>query len=322
MNRQPFSSGSESSGYFTPPPETHHESNVSPDLITPTLTPQISPQPERFVRIETPRKIDSEPESFDDDEPVNETLLVDEPDNVSTKTEFRASSSLNSLNFVERTLSKNETTNSLEFSKVAFDDLDATRRKIDVEIVTHIQRKNVSSAPALNDLSSAFTSTRPSTVKTTLPGSCSESIDDTEAPEELYKSISPEKKSPVKVIKSSVARRKSSKYGTGKCNEASGDRPFTKPREAFHDICAQLESTEWEVTMKGLQGLVRLIRHHKDVVENQMHAVCVLLGKHVRNLRSQVARNACYASSELAKISKRPLEMVRSRNSHAFITFF
>lgn len=62
--------------------------------------------------------------------------------------------------------------------------------------------------------------------------------------------------------------------------------------------------------MIGLQGIVRLTRHHMDVVDSNMHALCQALGKQIKNLRSQVARNACLAASELFCTSRKSLETV------------
>lgn len=87
-------------------------------------------------------------------------------------------------------------------------------------------------------------------------------------------------------------------------------RPFQRPKEGMTETLAQLDSNEWEVTMAGLQGVVRLTRHHMDVVDVNMHALCQALGKQIKNLRSQVARNACLAASELFCNSRKSLETV------------
>lgn len=61
--------------------------------------------------------------------------------------------------------------------------------------------------------------------------------------------------------------------------------------------------------MTGIHGLVRVMRFHPDQVENNIHAVCVTLAKHVKNLRSQVARTACQATTELFSTCKRGLDV-------------
>ncbi|XP_069682926.1 uncharacterized protein [Periplaneta americana] len=85
-------------------------------------------------------------------------------------------------------------------------------------------------------------------------------------------------------------------------------RPVEKPKDAMQQCFANLDNSEWEVTMQGLQLLVRLMRHHPETVHTHLHSVIVALAKQVRNLRSQVARAACQASGELFLSQKRALE--------------
>lgn len=87
-------------------------------------------------------------------------------------------------------------------------------------------------------------------------------------------------------------------------------RGYPKPREGFSEVVSNLESPEWEQSVRGLQGLVRLVRHHQDTVEGQLHTICVLLARHIKNLRSQVARAACLTASEMFNSHKRTLEPV------------
>lgn len=87
-------------------------------------------------------------------------------------------------------------------------------------------------------------------------------------------------------------------------------RPFSKPKDALHQSLAQMDSNEWETTVQGLQMLSRVIRYHPDMVEANMHAVCVALAKHIRNLRSQVSRAACLTVNELFSTCKRNIDMV------------
>ncbi|XP_052124363.1 TOG array regulator of axonemal microtubules protein 2-like [Frankliniella occidentalis] len=83
---------------------------------------------------------------------------------------------------------------------------------------------------------------------------------------------------------------------------------FENPREALNRGLQQLESTEWEVTMQALQTVVRLVRHHPALVQGQLHTCSESLAKQVKNLRSQVARAACQASSHLFCILKRGMD--------------
>lgn len=89
---------------------------------------------------------------------------------------------------------------------------------------------------------------------------------------------------------------------------ANNLRNFDKPRDASGNCLNQLENPNWEITMKGLQNFVRLIRHHPEVVESNIHAYCVTLSKHVKNLRSQVSRSACQASAEFFQTHAKHLE--------------
>ncbi|XP_054260626.1 crescerin-like protein che-12 [Macrosteles quadrilineatus] len=75
--------------------------------------------------------------------------------------------------------------------------------------------------------------------------------------------------------------------------------PFDSPKEALNRCLQQLENPEWEVIMLGLQSLVRLSCHHSTLVIPVLHQVVMALTKHVKNLRSQVARVACKAATYL-----------------------
>lgn len=83
---------------------------------------------------------------------------------------------------------------------------------------------------------------------------------------------------------------------------------FDKPREALHKAFDQLDSSNWEINVMGLKSMVRLMRYHPDTLDNQMHMTCIQLTKSVRNLRSQVSRAACQASTELFTMKCKYLE--------------
>jgi hypothetical protein len=85
-------------------------------------------------------------------------------------------------------------------------------------------------------------------------------------------------------------------------------RRFDRPKDAIHLCLEQLESSSWEDVMDGLSTFVRLIRHHPEVVDMNIHAMTVALSKHVRNLRSQVARAACSCASEFFITNSKSLE--------------
>lgn len=75
-------------------------------------------------------------------------------------------------------------------------------------------------------------------------------------------------------------------------------RRLDRPKEGIQSCLTQLDSSSWENVMDGLKTFVRLIRHHPEYVDNQIHVMTLALAKHVKNLRSQVSRAACSASSE------------------------
>lgn len=83
---------------------------------------------------------------------------------------------------------------------------------------------------------------------------------------------------------------------------------FEKPKEGLTNSYHALDSGNWEEIITGLRSLVRLIRHHPDLIDNHIHMVCIQLTKAVRNLRSQVARAACQAATEIFPMGSKNLE--------------
>lgn len=85
-------------------------------------------------------------------------------------------------------------------------------------------------------------------------------------------------------------------------------RRFERPKEAIQSCLAQLDSSSWEVVMEGLKTFVRLIRHHPEYVDNQIHLMTLAISKHVKNLRSQVSRGACSAATEFFMTNAKSLD--------------
>lgn len=75
-------------------------------------------------------------------------------------------------------------------------------------------------------------------------------------------------------------------------------RRFERPKDAMNVCLIQLESANWEDVMEGLKNFVRLIRHHPEYIDAQVHLFTLAIAKQVKNLRSQVSRAACSASGE------------------------
>lgn len=74
-----------------------------------------------------------------------------------------------------------------------------------------------------------------------------------------------------------------------------------------------------EVTLQGLQGIVRLSRHHTAFLTPALHPVAVTVTKHIRNLRSQVSRAACQAAAQLFESFGRAFEGVSTERVILFL---
>ena len=49
-----------------------------------------------------------------------------------------------------------------------------------------------------------------------------------------------------------------------------------------------MSSSDWEVNVKGMTGVLRLVRHHTDFIVVEYKDVMQHVMRHVKNLRSQV----------------------------------
>lgn len=188
-----------------------------------------------------------------------------------------------------------------------------SKSETNIEITPDAKRKTVSSAPALNETNftnfEKFDDTPVSSTKTSLPGSIVD-FQEIEVVKEVIEK-SPNKTICKKTITRQLSRKRSCRMPRIERSASQENlRPFTKPKEALGETLNQLDSSEWEVTVKALQNLMRLIKHHSNLIEQNVHAVCVGLGRHIKNLRSQVARSACLTATELFKTLKKALEVV------------
>lgn len=322
MTRQPFSSGSDSSGYFTPPadPPGTSESQHPPSRNS-------SSHSERFIKLDTPKHSEENFTILDteeDPEPIiaerSHTLQVDQSfdesksDDDSKFDEPEEFDGKENLEVIDASsLVRND---SFNFDEIDFQPIQEqnneqriwSKSEIDLNISPEVNRKGINSAPIENLKAIEYKPFHESpidTPKTSVPGSID--LQDM-VPEEEF--ICPVKKI-IRKIKPPLLHKFSSRTPRKeKCLETL--RSFTKPREGLYETLTQLNNGEWEMMIKGLQGLRRLIRYHPETVESSMHSICVALGKHIRNLRSQVARAACSVASEMFNGPKRSLEMVRS----------
>ncbi|XP_043278628.1 uncharacterized protein [Venturia canescens] len=86
-------------------------------------------------------------------------------------------------------------------------------------------------------------------------------------------------------------------------------RSTSKSRTFAQQCFTQLESNDWEVTMKGLKGLSQIARQEPEQLDTcAPGTVGRLLGRHVRNLRSQVSRAACLAAGDVFRSQARCID--------------
>ncbi|KRT81215.1 hypothetical protein AMK59_4976, partial [Oryctes borbonicus] len=359
MARQPFSSGSESSGYFTPPAEPHlpesnfdntnehtvatqrsasHSENSVASVnrfIRSGSTPSPSHHQENFTIIDSNycESLKSKSAASSHRSAYADTRYesVDYPDSREEPEypEQLSEDKVDDLDTVEKKIIEESYIKSeeniirRESTAASLDDLDfiadqafgerknLSKSETNIETTPDTQRKTISSAPSLNETTftnfQKFDETPISSTKTSLPGSIVD-FHEIEVVQEVIE------KSPTKTIcKKTVTRQLSRKRScrmprTERSASQDNLRPFTKPKDALNETLNQLDSPEWEITMKGLQNLIRLIKYHPNLIEQNIHVVCVGLGRQVRNLRSQVARSACLTASEIFKTLKKALE--------------
>lgn len=88
--------------------------------------------------------------------------------------------------------------------------------------------------------------------------------------------------------------------------QQSTSRPKMKDQ---HVSCLhQLDSTNWDQIMLGLQSFVCLMRNNPEQIEPQLHQYCLALSKNIKNLRSQVSRASCQAAGEFFESHAKLLE--------------
>nr|XP_012140693.1 PREDICTED: uncharacterized protein LOC100881202 isoform X1 [Megachile rotundata]XP_012140694.1 PREDICTED: uncharacterized protein LOC100881202 isoform X1 [Megachile rotundata] len=99
---------------------------------------------------------------------------------------------------------------------------------------------------------------------------------------------------------------------TGRSRGISTKRNSNKPEKMkpiVQQCFTQLESKDWEVTMKGLKTLSQLAKQQPEYLDVCATAtICRLIGQQIKSLRSQVARNACLAAGDLFSSQIRGLD--------------
>lgn len=351
--RQPFSSGSESSEFYTPPAEPHLPTN----LVQPAedIVLQSPRQSESFIEVDSPRYHNENFTVIDDNPSVvleqnlifarpdsstsisdndNEAPAIKKEDSFQVEDEFETEEIYEASGIIQESLEMEDEDKPKENLSNSLDELDGyeaprnfvenrtfSKSEINLQISPEPSRKSVNSAPALNDmilqiryevLEDTKTGTlQPNTLQTTmLPGAVGDLSPKLEDEAEAATS-----RNPARVLKPTLSRqlsRKNSVRGSKKDSTPFPEilSPFPRPKEGFNETLVLMDHSDWEMTMKGLQGIMRLTRHHPEMVENHLHVICRALGKQIRNLRSQVARSACLAASEMFGNHKKALEMV------------
>ncbi|KAJ3631114.1 hypothetical protein MTP99_012263 [Tenebrio molitor] len=301
----PPSSGSESSGYFTPPAEHHLKDQVLERFTSDEHFEENNnfelPEP-NFQVVDSETSETHEPDIMRQSSASSTELSgrIEDVDNkeaeqVEAQDEEKRYSPLDEVDFNE---------NSRIFADPRSKSRSEGNLKTTLPEIT--ERKNINSAPPLNDIVNIvpynFTdSAEISPVKMSLPGSVASSEN------------TPTKKqsghTPKRLIRRSISVRTPSVKRASKSPKAVEARPISRPKEILNQGLSQMDSGDWETVIQGLNTLIRLARNHPEVLELNMHPICVALAKNIRNLRSQVARTACHASSEIFSSCKRGLEM-------------
>lgn len=320
-----FSSGSESSGYFTPPAEAPN----SGYSYTAERIPSAKQETESFIRIDSASsdthssKTDRPPSQIGDGayninpgEAVEPQPIVEEIEESSFI--IQESDQDESDRNVSRTERESavESLDNVDFNRKIYviGERNFSKSEVDLKQVAN-ENRPLKSAPLRNEYCHApvYHTVNETTINITnvaLPGSVDVTVQSEVKTVEVAED---EKAEPQKKVVKRTLSRTLSKRST-KSDEVSSEngQPFSKPKEALAEALSQLESNDWEATIKGLKALVRLKKHNPEVLEPQMHSICVALGKQVKNLRSQVARAACTAASELFVEHKKSLETVSS----------
>uniref|UniRef100_A0A336LQB6 CSON000902 protein n=1 Tax=Culicoides sonorensis TaxID=179676 RepID=A0A336LQB6_CULSO len=81
-----------------------------------------------------------------------------------------------------------------------------------------------------------------------------------------------------------------------------------KPRDLIVKCFVQLQSSNWEEIIQGIENFVLLFKKHPDIVDANLHLMTIELGKQIKNLRSQVARAACQAAADLFQTHRKTIE--------------
>ncbi|KAJ8978641.1 hypothetical protein NQ317_003291 [Molorchus minor] len=334
----PRSSGSESSGYFTPPSDKQQAFVKLANQEHVSEFEEIVPVNDDHNNNNTPDCIDSftsnSPNSFVEDTSVqripsyNSLVSSDHNDNNENQEMKTVDTAQDETNYIpergRRRLIRYSSSSLKEpaFTEIASSPSNERRKsKSVVDLQSFLpeiasSRKSANSAPPLNGditynnlIISNIDDTPITPSKTITPVTKSPVPAAVEPMEEIeYRQEETTRKLPRRFTRS---QSKKSTMSTPKSvrETPKSSRPNSKPKDVLQQSLVQLNSSEWEMTLQGLQGLSKVSKQHPDVVEAHIHAVCVTLARHIKNLRSQVARSACRTASDLFSFCKKGLDI-------------
>ncbi|XP_044254779.1 uncharacterized protein LOC123005190 [Tribolium madens] len=267
----PPSSGSESSGYFTPPAEHHLKEEEGEEENNNLQEPN-------FQIVESENSEVHEVEDIRQSSASSAEIREVSYDEVD-RHEIKRFNSLEDVDFTENR----------HFSEPR--SKSRTEPSIKSSLPEISERKN-NSAPPLELPLVPYKSPEVTPIKSQLPGS----VASNETTPKKLSGQSPRR----------LTRRNTSLKRTGKSPKTPA---ISRPKEILNQALAQMESCDWETVIQGLNSLTRLSHTTPEALEPQMHQICMTLAKNIKNLRSQVSRSACHASSELFNSCKKGLEM-------------
>ncbi|KAL3265287.1 hypothetical protein HHI36_009497 [Cryptolaemus montrouzieri] len=330
------SSGSESSGYFTPPQAERPSAGSLADksLERPESVKAVTPLDSPRIQSATSNTIIENQTSFDDsqkeEDPVEYIEVIEAvppketEDNITQETvqpkpqDISMEDNLRTNHFGEAIEREDIDEVDRKGSCPSINDFELNARPIaenrnwskselnlQKSLPIIIDRKNINSAPLIKDIvNNNFkneTEETPSNgpthicnntnINITIPLSGT-LIQEEEGHTEptLVRRLS-KRYSQVPVLKKPVAKVTKT--------EGSAKASSKQKTDIVHDVLDQMASPEWETIMTGLRNLGKLAKSNHELIDPHMHAVCLSLSNHIKNLRSQVARAACQASKEM-----------------------
>ncbi|KAF7413455.1 hypothetical protein HZH68_001944 [Vespula germanica] len=104
----------------------------------------------------------------------------------------------------------------------------------------------------------------------------------------------------VRKMSSRVLRSTTKSRNISNKSSMNSEKVIDKQKPIVQQCFNQLESKDWEVTIKGLKSLSQLAKQHPEYLDlNIGGTIGRLLGRHIKNLRSQVSRAACIAAGDI-----------------------